>query len=147
MKAYLVLGMAALLGAGGLAIGMAQTRRSDDTVTMVQLPLKLPAVGNLSAVRQWQFGRLTGVEQKAGSPDILLRIRTADGGERQIIGPSQPLVELARRSNWFNPVKNTPGRADYIERMIAFAVDDEQRLIAMISLEPIRRNRNRLRRS
>jgi hypothetical protein len=145
MKLSQVLIVAALAFTAG--IGAGQTARQESPVTMVELPLKLPAVGNLAAVRQWRFGRIQQVEQIGGQGDIALSIRTADGTVGRMAAPGPALVELARQSEWFGYSKERPGRSEYVERMVAFDVDERNRLIAMISLEPVYRDRNRLRRA
>ena len=144
MKQFLPFALAALIGAIGPAA--AQRTRPDNPVKVMKLPLELPAVGNFDAVRLWRFGRLQEVEQKAG-PDLILSIRTGDGRVQRIVGPAAELAELARQSNWLTTTKSQPGRSDYVERMIAFDVDRNGRLIAMISLEPQKRDRKRLRRA
>ena len=118
-----------------------------DQVRLMKLPVDLPAVGNIDAVQQWRLGRLEQVEQQSGSSDIRLSIRTANGETLRIVGPTEPLVGLARDSNWFSEGKTSPGKSDYVERMIAFDVDQNGRLIAMMSLEPVERSHARLRRS
>jgi hypothetical protein len=128
-------------------IGAGQTTRPGSPVTLIDLPLKLPAVGNLGAVRQWRFGRLQSVEQRGASGDLVLSIRTGDGAVLRMAGPAPQLAELAQLSEWIRFGKPTPSRSEYVERMIAFDMDEQQRLIAMISLEPIFRDPNRLRRA
>jgi len=119
---------------------------SQGGIVRIELPLKFPAVGNVSAVKQWKFGRLQEVEQTAGT-DIVLVIRTEQGPVR-VTGPGQALSELAFRSNWVRtPSRSFPGRSDFAERMIAFDYDPQMRLIALASLEPLTRDRNRLRRA
>ncbi len=145
MKLSYVLIVAALAFAAGISAG--QTSRPGSPVTLVDLPLKLPAVGNLGAVRQWRFGRLQSVERIGAQGDLVLSIRTGDGTVLRMAGPGPALVELARDSDWIRFGKATPSRTEYVERMIAFDVDQQQRLIAMISLEPVYRDRNRLRRA
>lgn len=120
--------------------------QSQGGIVRIELPLKFPAVGNVSAVKQWKFGRLQDVEQTAGT-DIILKIRTNQGLVR-VTGPGPALSELAFRSNWVRtPTRSFPGRSDFAERMIAFDYDPQLRLIAMASLEPLPRDRNRLRRA
>jgi hypothetical protein len=144
MKLFPVLVVAALAFAGGLAA--AQSDRPDPVVKLIDLPLKLPAVGNIGAVRQWRFGRLQSVETRGASGDFVLNIRTGDGSVLRMAGPGPQLNELARQSEWIR-FGTTAGRAEYTERMIAFDVDENQRLIAMMSLEPLFRDPNRLRRA
>ena len=118
--------------------------QSPGPVVRIDLPLKFPAVGNVSAVKQWKFGRLQDVKQTAGT-DIILGIRT-EQGLIQVRGPGPQLSELAFRSNWVRTAtRSFPGRSDFAERMIAFDYDPERRLIALASLEPLPRDRNRLR--
>jgi hypothetical protein len=135
----------------GVPVLLAQERPKsapDEQVRLVKLPLDLPAVGNVDGVRQWRFGRLESVEQRGAGPDIVLNIRTADGSVHKIVAPGPPLAQLARRSNWLTaPDAARPGRATYVERMIAFDADENGRLIAMMSMEPINRARSRLRRA
>ncbi len=136
---------AAIVLASGL--GSAAAMLQGPVVSQIDLPLKLPAVGNIEAVQQWRFGRIQQVDFVGGSADIILHIRTDDGTVLRMLGPGQQLNELARASQWYDLVKRQPGREDYVERMIAFDVDSSDRLIAMISLEPVWRDRNRLRRA
>jgi len=131
----------------GLTVAQPTTSSpSQRGVASIELPLKFPAVGNVSAVKQWKFGRLQDVDQTAGT-DIILGIRTAQGSIR-VTGPGPQLSELAFRSNWVRTAtRSFPGRSDFAERMIAFDYDPQHRLIAMASLEPLARDRNRLRRA
>lgn len=145
MNARHVLAIAAVLIL--VVAGAAQTERPapEPVVKFVSLPesLKLPAVGNLAAVRQWQFGRIEGVVDQGNQ--LFINIRASDGRVFKVAGPGPELSEFARASNWLeSPDKQRPGRADYVERMVAFDVDANQRLVAMISLEPMNRNNNRL---
>jgi hypothetical protein len=130
MKLSYILIVAALAFAAGISAG--QTSRPAGPVTLVDLPLKLPAVGNLGAVRQWRFGRIQSAERIGAQGDLILSIRTKDGTVLRM---------------WIQFGKATPSRTEYVERMIAFDMDANQRLIAMISLEPVFRDRNRLRRA
>ncbi len=141
--------LAAVVVGGVLGPIAAQTSapaQSQGGVVGIELPLKFPAVGNVSAVKQWKFGRLQDVEQTAGT-DIILSIRTNQGLVR-VRGPGPALSDLAFRSNWVRTqTRSFPGRSDFAERMIAFDYDPQLRLIAMASLEPLPRDRNRLRRA
>ncbi len=131
---------------GPIAAQPSTTAPSRGGIVRIELPLKFPAVGNVSAVKQWKFGRLQDVEQTAGT-DIVLVIRT-DLGPVRVTGPGPALSDLAFRSNWVRtPTRAFPGRSDFAERMIAFDYDPQLRLIAMASLEPLPRDRNRLRRA
>lgn len=134
--------VAALLAAA--AVGYGQSTRPASSVTLMKLPLELPAIGNFDAVRQWRLGRLHEVERTIGA-DIVLRIRTADGTVHRLIAPAAEFSELVWRSNWVStPAKAQPGRSDYVERMIAFDADANNRIIALMSLEPVKRDQNRL---
>jgi hypothetical protein len=144
MKLTHVLVAVALAFAAGIVA--AQTTAPASPVQLVDLPLKLPAVGNLGAVRQWRFGRLESVEVRGGGGDLVLTVRAADGTTLRMSGPGPQLNELARLSEWVR-FGVTASRSEYTERMIAFDVDEQQRLIAMISLEPVFRDPNRLRRA
>ncbi len=147
MKCSLV--VVAVVVGGVIGFTAAQTSRPsspDASIVWMQIPLKFPVVGNIDAVKQWKFGRLQEVDQTAGS-DIILGIRTNLGYIR-VIGPGPQLSDLAFKSNWVrSPARAFPGRSDYAERMIAFDYDANHRLIALASLEPLPRDRNRLRRA
>ncbi len=145
MKVSLALTTAVLILLAAISATLAAGQSSP--VTLVQLPLKLPAVGNLDAVRQWHFGRIQSTELVGDNPDVRIDIRTLNGSVIRVVGPRRELAELARRTNWLSPSKARPTRQDYVERMIAFDVDSQQRLIAMMSLEPMDRNKNRLKRA
>jgi hypothetical protein len=116
-------------------------------VRPVKLPLDLPAIGNISAVKEWRFGRIQSVVQTGSSDDVRISIRIEDGRVLEVIGP-RVLGDLARASNWTVPdTANTQlVRADYVERMVAFDVDATNRIVAMISMEPMDRDRRRLQR-
>ena len=144
MKLALTLTALTITAAAAFAIAQ-PTRPQQGPVAWMELPLKFPVVGNIDAVRQWRFGRLQAVEDTAG-PDLILRIRIADGSVLRIFAPGPQLRELCVQSNWVRTrTKTFPGRQDYAERMIAFDYDENMRLIAMASLEPINRDRRRLR--
>lgn len=148
MKRSLALAAVVVVG-GVIGLTAAQTSRPsrpDPSIVWMPIPLKFPVVGNVAAVKQWKFGRLEDVAQTAGS-DIVLGIRTNQGYIR-VIGPGPQLSDLAFKSNWVRtPARAFPGRSDYAERMIAFDYDPDHRLIALASLEPLPRDRNRLRRA
>ncbi len=143
------LALVALVVGGVIGFTAAQTSRPsppDASIVWMPIPLKFPVVGNVAAVKQWKFGRLQEVDQTAGS-DIVLGIRTNQGYIR-VIGPGPQLSDLAFKSNWVRtPTRAFPGRSDFAERMIAFDYDPDHRLIAMASLEPLPRDRNRLRKA
>ncbi len=132
----------------GLAVGLSAAQSSrpdqDSAVQFIELPIKFPVVGNISAVRQWRLGRLESAEMTAGT-DVILRIRLANGTVVRVSGPGPLLAELAFRSDWVRAQsRQFPGAPDIVERMIAFDFDESNRIIAFASLEPINRNRNRL---
>jgi hypothetical protein len=136
---------ALLIGACGGAVAAQQARQGTPVVD-IALPLKFPAVGNIEGVVQWRFGRLEDVT-RLGQGEISLRIRMADRTVT-VTGPGPQLAELAWRSNWVrNQSQTIPGSSDLSERMIAFDYDPSMRVIAMASLEPLDRNRTRLRRA
>jgi hypothetical protein len=139
--------MAALLmGIVVMVLAAAQPATAPGAIVSMELPLKFPVVGNVAAVKQWRFGRLQDVEQTSGT-DIILGIRTNQGLVR-VVGPGPQLSDLAFQSDWVRtPTRSFPGRSDYAERMIAFDFDANNRLIALASLEPVFRDRNRLRRA
>ena len=131
----------------GVVLTTARPAQVSAPVTLVKLPLDLPAVGNIDRVKQWRYGRIESVETTAGV-NIILRIRTMEDGVLRIVGPGPQLAELAWQSHWISTsAKAKPGRSDYVERMIAFDVDPSGRLIAMMSMEPLPRDRKRLRRA
>ncbi len=121
--------------------------QDDNPVSRIKLPLLFPAVGNLDKVRLWQFGRLEGAQQATARTDVTLTIRTVDGLSVRVTGPTAILEELARQSNWVTTDQSHVGRTNWVERQIAFDADENNRIIAIASLEPISRNRNRLRRA
>jgi hypothetical protein len=121
-------------------------RESPETVSRINLPLKVPAVGNLDAVKTWRFGRIESVDRTVNQTDIVLKVRLENDEVLTITAPGPPLAELAVASDWvrFSDSKTMVGRKDYVERMIAFDVDESGRLIAIASLETINRNERRL---
>jgi hypothetical protein len=136
------------LAIGGLSatiLAQATTRPAATDVRMVKLPRELPAIGNIDAVRQWRFGRIESVTQTGGSDDVKINIRVESGDVLETIGP-RVLGDLARASNWTVPETGNTQlvRADYVERMVAFDVDASGRIIAMLSMEPLDRDRQRL---
>ena len=148
MRITIVLIVAVIAAAAGFAVGQTTRRADPSGVTLINLPLKLPAVGNLEAVDRWRFGRIELIERRGDTDDILIHVRTADEQVHRIVGPRDPLVALARACRWVdNEWRTVAGRRDYVERMVAFDVDVNGRLIAAISLEPINRSRSRLKRA
>ena len=130
----------------GVVLTTARPAQVSGPVTLVKLPLDLPGVGRIDSVKQWRYGRIESVENTAGV-NIILRIRTLDDTVLRVIGPGPQIAELAWQSHWISTSKSKPGRSDYVERMIAFDVDADGRIIAMMSMEPVRRDRHRLRRA
>lgn len=117
-------------------------------VQQVQLPLTLPAIGNVEAVRQWHFGRIERVERDPQSSDMFLTIRIADGRTHRLAVPGDPLVQLARQCGWLDtPQQGFTSSSDAAERMIAFDADSNSRIIALMSLEPIGRDKSKMRRA
>ena len=136
-------------GAGTLSAQHQQQGGSQpNQVVKIKLPLELPAIGNIDAVKNWRFGRIEQVVQEGADADVTIHIRTEQNQVLKVIGP-RVLRELARESNWYYPDESNSriSREDYVERMIAFDVDDTSRIIAMVSLEPLDRDRSRLRRA
>ena len=133
------------IGSGVGALLAQATQPASTEVRMMKLPLDLPSIGNVSAVKQWRFGRIESVVQTGASDDVKINIRIQSGEVLQTVGP-RVLGDLARASNWTVPETGNTHlvRADYVERMIAFDVDDSGRIIAMISMEPMDRDRQRL---
>ena len=124
---------------------LAHANQAPNEVVRVKMPLDLPGIGNINAAKHWRFGRIESVVQVGAADDVKINIRIADGTVLEVIGP-RVLSDLARASNWVSaePSKEQLTRSDYVERMVAFDVDDANRIIAMISMEPIERDRRRL---
>ena len=143
-----------LLGVGvaGSAMERGQAPRSASN-GWIDLPMELPAVGNIDDVGQWRIGRVEEIEFSAGT-DIRVRIRMRSGGTVRVVMPGSAFEDMAYASDWrdnqFNDSfagRRTPvGSKDYVERLVAFDVDRDGRVIAMVSMEPMDRNNNRLRR-
>jgi hypothetical protein len=115
-------------------------------ITMIRPPMEFPAIGNIDAVREWKLGRVERLERRAGSDDVLVEIRTADNQVHQVIAPREPVGFLVRQCGWLStPTQTFASRSDYAERMIAFDVDANGRLIAIMSLEPFGRSSARMR--
>jgi len=106
-----------------------------------QLTAELPAIGNVDKARQWRFGRIVGVADTT-TADVFIEIRHGTNQRIRVICPRQPFAELARASRWMEADRQFPSRREFIERMIAFDVDSDDRVIGLISLEPIPRNFN-----
>jgi hypothetical protein len=128
-------------------LGLAGSAQDPNVPRLIQLPVKFPAVGNIDAVNTWRLGRVQQAVRAGNSPDVTIDIRVENGSVLTVVGPAEQLRELARRSEWFDPARQRPGAQDYVERQIAFDVDENGRIIAVASLEPMHRDRNRLRRA
>ena len=144
MKTSFIAAAAAVIVAA--AVGFAAGQSTESGLHRMKLPLELPAVGNIDAVKNWRFARVEQIERSTG-PDIRLRLRLADGRTVQVVGPSEQLSALGRACGWVTTETQTvAGRSDYVERLIAFDADETGRIIAVISMEPFNRDRTRLRR-
>ena len=75
MKLTLLCSTAVL--AATIAITTATVAQQGSAVVSMDLPLKLPAVGNIEKVRQWRFARLQEAQMLAQSTDIRARSRYA----------------------------------------------------------------------
>ena len=126
---------------------LAGSAQNPNLPRLIELPMKFPAVGNIDAVKTWRFGRIQQATRAGNNPDITIDIRLANNSVVTVIGPAAQLRELARQSEWLDPVKQRPGSADYVERQSAVDGDAQGRIIARASLEPTRRDHNRLRRA
>ena len=125
-----------------------QPARGPGGITMIQPPMEFPAIGNIDAVREWKLGRVDRLERRSGTDDVLVDIRTADDQVHQVIAPREPVAFLLRQCGWLStPTQTFASQSDYVERMIAFDVDADGRLIAIMSLEPFGRNQARMRRA
>jgi hypothetical protein len=94
-------------------------------------------------VKAWKFGRIERMS-RMGDADAILEIRDRQGNTRRILCPHEPFVELARVSNWFASGQAQPSARDFVERMVAYDFDANDRVIALASLEPIPRNARRI---
>ncbi len=136
----------AVIALTAAAAGFATAQATRPGFRMMKLPLDLPAVGNIDDVRQWRFGRIELIERR-GTDDIRIRMRLASEQVVHVVGPREPLAALGRKCGWVQTETQTvAGRADYVERMVAFDADENGRIIAVMSLEPFNRSRARLRR-
>ena len=114
----------------------------------MKLPVPLPAVGNVEAVRKWRFARIERIDRNRTDADMAITVRFADGTTRQVVGPRDPLAQLGQACGWLRVETQTvAGRADFVERMVALDVDENNRIIAIMSMEPFDRDRARLRRA
>ncbi len=144
MRTAVIAAIALIAASAGFAAG--QTTRSG--LRMMRLPLDLPAVGNIDAVRQWRLARIEQIERRGDTDDIRIRIRLADGRVDWVVGPRAELAALGRACGWVRTESQTvAGRADYVERLVALDADQTGRVIAVISMEPFDRDRSRLRRA
>lgn len=147
MVAGIALLATALLSSAS-AQSTSQPSRNPDGITMMRPPMEFPAIGNIDAVKQWRLGRIERLERRAGSDDVLCEIRTVDNRVHKVVVPREPIGYLARQCGWLStPTQTFASRSDYVERMIAFDVDGNGRIIAVMSLEPFGRNQARLRRA
>jgi len=146
MKSGLIAAVVIAAATAGFAFG--QTTRSVSGIKPVKLPVPLPTVGNIDAVKKWKFGRIEQISRNPADADITIRVRIANGQTADIVGPRQALSTLARSCGWVaTETQTVAGRSDYVERMIAFDVDETGRFIAVMSMEPFNRDRARLRRA
>jgi hypothetical protein len=146
MKTGVIAAVVLAAAAAGFAVG--QTTGNIAGIKPVKLPVPLPAVGNIDAVKKWRFGRVEQISRNSIDGDITIRVRIANGQTADIVGPRQALSSLARSCGWVaTETQTVAGRSDYVERMIAFDVDDAGRFIAVMSMEPFNRDRARLRRA
>lgn len=123
-----------------------QPNRGPGGITMIRPPMEFPAIGNIDAVREWRLGRVERLERRTGSNDVLVQIRTADNQVHPVIAPREPVAFLVRQCGWLStPTQTFASRSDYAERMVAFDVDANGRLIAIMSLEPFGRSQARMR--
>ncbi|MCP3902362.1 MAG: hypothetical protein GY715_01905 [Planctomycetes bacterium] len=113
------------------------------SVTWIEKSFRLPAVGNVDAVKTWKYGRIERMS-RMGENDAILDIRFAEGGTRRVLCPHGPFVELARVSNWFQSGQAGPSGRDFVERMVALDFDADDRVVALVSLEPLPRNARRI---
>ena len=140
--------LAVTAGMAGLAwtlFASAQTR-PDPSGSWVELTFKLPAIGNVDVVKEWTFGRIANLTRR-GQDEFILEIRLGDGSSRRTICPSRPFVDLARVSNWMTGSGQSLSQKHYIERMVAFDADRSDRIIALVSLEPLPRNERKIARA
>ena len=140
---------AAVLGAlsAGLAVGGIHVQPEQDRVTMTKLPMDLPSIGDVQAVTRWQFGRVDRI-QRRGASEITISIRIKSGDTVDVTGRRELFRELAQKCGWVTgDMRNVAGRSEYAERMIAFGIDDNGGMVAIISMEPFNRDRSRLRRA
>ncbi len=140
--------LAVSAGVAGLAwtvLASAQSR-PDPAGSWVELTFKLPAIGKVDLVKEWTFGRIASLT-RLGQDEFILEIRLADGRERRMICPSRPFVDLARVSNWMAGSGSSLSQKHYIERMVAFDADRSDRIIALVSLEPLPRNERKIARA
>lgn len=112
----------------------------------IELTVRLPVVGNVGQVRQWRYGRIQSVVAD-GDVDVVIELRDGKGNVGRAWCPKEPLEALARSSNWVEEPRFSPSRKEYVERMVAFDVDDNDRIIAIASLEPLPRDEKRIARA
>ena len=151
MRSFFGLGLVAgfaVLAATTLGGASGQARSQPGGITMIKPAMEFPAIGNIDAVKQWRVGRIERIERRTGTDDVAIDIRTADEQVHRVIGPREPLAFLVRRCGWVSSSTQTfASRSDYVERMVAFDVDSNGRIIAVMSLEPFARSTSRMRRA
>lgn len=132
----------ATLVAAVLGIGLIATRPAPagpPPGTWLEFSFRLPAIGNVDLVTSWEYGRIARVEQSRAD-ELILELRSAAGDTVKAVCPYDPFMELARVSQWLRGSGQTLGARVYVERMVAYDVDDTGRIVALVSLEPIPRD-------
>jgi len=141
----------ATVGAVVVATARAQETRPETpppaaTVQDIEFCAELPAIGNVDLVKKWRFGRIHRLAAQGN--EILLDLRCEEGVIVSAICPRGPFAELAQASRWMDNRSNPfPGIRDYVERQVAFDIDETGRIIALASLEPIPREGRRIARA
>jgi hypothetical protein len=129
-------------------INVATPQTEPASTQWVDLSFRLPAIGNIEAVKTWEYGRIASMSRR-GADDVLLTIRDKSGQTRQVVCPAAPFADLARVSNWMtdsgqSAAGQLPTTRDCIERMVAFSADNTDRVIGLASLEPLPRRGRRI---
>jgi len=147
MARHRIFVLAALASLAAVTLGLAprpmQAPPPPGAVAWIEKTFRLPAIGNIDAVKAWKYGRIERMS-RMGDRDAILEIRDAQGATRRVLCPHGPFVELARVSNWFTSGQAQPSARDFVERMVAFDFDENDRIIALASLEPLPRNARRI---
>ena len=76
-----------------------------------------------------------------------MEIRDGGGREHRVWCPRIPFEALAVESNWSANTNQFPTRKEWIERMVAFDFDQDDHIIAIVSLEPLPRDTKRIARA